>query len=286
MRVLGVDIGGSHITAAPVDLKTGQILWKHLCRGEVNSKGSQTEIITQWSAVIQMAANDFSEVKNIQVGIAMPGPFDYSEGISWIKDNNKYEALYGLPVKQLLADALGISRDQIRLKNDAGCFLQGETIAGAARGFSSAIGMTLGTGIGTATMETGLADDAALWGMPFKDGITENYISTIWFEQQYQLRTGRVLSVKEMAVSHEDDKIAQTLFSEFAQNLALFCQLFVELKNPEVIVIGGNIMKSAHLFMPYVQYYLSQQKIHLPIHKAKLGEAAAIIGAAHLFAKD
>lgn len=282
--VFGVDIGGTHITVAPVDLKTGQLWHAYMHRGEVNSQGSSEQIIEQWSQVILRSIREFPSLKDVQIGIAMPGPFDYENGISWIKDINKYDSLYGQPVKKILAEALGISPENIRLKNDAGCFLQGETVSGAARGFSSAIGMTLGTGIGTATMKDGLADDAALWSMSFKEGITEQYISTIWFEHQYQQRSGFSKSVKEMAQSCESDQIAQDLFQEFAENLALFCQLFVSMHQPEVIVVGGNIMKSSHLFMPFVKSYLLSHQIHIPIHTAMLGEEAAIIGAAHLFA--
>ncbi len=60
----------------------------------------------------------------------MPGPFDYEKGISFIKDQNKYESLYGLNVKEMMAERLGVSTDHIRLMNDAGCFLQGEVMGG------------------------------------------------------------------------------------------------------------------------------------------------------------
>jgi glucokinase len=47
----------------------------------------------------------------VRIGISMPGPFDYENGICLIKGQNKYEALYGLYIKGLLADKLGIEPD-------------------------------------------------------------------------------------------------------------------------------------------------------------------------------
>ncbi|WP_258102069.1 ROK family protein [Marinoscillum pacificum] len=277
--VVGIDIGGSHITVAPVDLTSGKIITEGTFRGEVNSKGSVEEVIQNWGTVITSCINFCGATK---LGIAMPGPFDYEKGIALIKDNNKYEALYGLNVKELLAESLNLSTTDVLMKNDAGCFLQGEAVSGAARKYSRGIGMTLGTGIGTAFMENSLADDASMWCSPFKDGVAEDYISTLWFEQQYVLRTGNKKSVKDMALTHDQDEVARALFLEFAQNFGEFIVGFAQQRKPEVIVVGGNIMKSSQLFMPRVFEILGDNDISIPVKCAELGEEAAIIGAASL----
>ncbi len=73
----------------------------------------------------------------------MPGPVDYERGICYIKDQGKYDQLYGLNIKDLLAARLGIPPDHIRMMNDALCFLKGEIAGGAIKGCKSALGLTL-----------------------------------------------------------------------------------------------------------------------------------------------
>jgi glucokinase len=218
--VAGVDIGGSHITAALVNLNTRQIIPGSEVRRRVNSHGSAGEIITAWSEAIREAFSHHPDASR-KIGIAMPGAFDYPNGISLIQNQDKYDALYGLNVKELLARQLQIQPGDIRLMNDAGCFLRGEVFGGAARGYSDAIGLTLGTGLGSARYHRGVAEDAALWCAPFRDGITEDYLSTRWFIQRYkELSNQPVKDVKELAGLVRTDLQAQQVFREFADTLS------------------------------------------------------------------
>jgi glucokinase len=278
--VLGADIGGSHITVALVDLQSGSVLKDSHARAHVNSHGTTNEIISAWSQAIRNALASYEGVDRI--GIAMPNPVDYETGISYIKDIDKYDALYGLNIKELLAGSLNLKSTQIRMKNDAGCFLQGEAFGGAAKGFKDAIGLTIGTGIGTARCHNGVAEDADLWHSPFKNSIVEDYISSRWFVKRYTELSGNatIKNVKELSAIYQTDKDAKTVFAEFAENLSEFLISFVEKDNPEVIVIGGNIANASELFFPQVEEILRKHRIQVPIRKAILGEEAAIIGAA------
>jgi len=90
------------------------------------------------------------------------------------------------------------------MKNDAGCFLQGEALGGAAKGFNDAIGLTIGTGIGTARFHKNVAEDADLWHASFRDGMTEDYISSRWFVKRYfEVSGNSVNNVKELAMLHQ-----------------------------------------------------------------------------------
>jgi predicted NBD/HSP70 family sugar kinase len=82
------------------------------------------------------------------IAVAMPGPFDYERGISLMRGGNKYEALYGLNIKEALPIGLGIPTSvPIVFENDAGCFGIGESMA--EKDFEKIIAITLGTGFGT-----------------------------------------------------------------------------------------------------------------------------------------
>ena len=166
--------------------------------------------------------------------------------------------------------------------NDAGCFLQGEVFGGAAQGAQSAIGITLGTGLGSARFHNNIASDADLWCMPFKNSIAEDYLSTRWFVKRYRELSGQhVNNVKELIKLKTEEPYRQMVFNEFGSNLALFFAEFIAAsKPPEMIIIGGNIALTEQFFMPELQKNLHRMGTNINIRIAKLGEAAPIFGAA------
>lgn len=278
--ILGIDIGGSHITAALVNLDSKILLPGSLIRRHINSKDNAEAIISSWCEVI----NESFGIYNLspgKIGIAMPGPFDYNLGISLIKGLSKYEALYRLNIKAMLADRLNIKEDDIRFMNDAECFMVGEAFCGAAKDAKSALGLTLGTGFGTAWYRNGIGKDAALWSSPFKDSIAEDYFGTRWFLKKYEEVSGtKVKDVKELAEITPSCPKAATLFFEYGQNLSDFIGGLFNNNKPETLVIGGNISKAFNLFSPALNKGLRKRSIEIPIQTAKLGEEAALIGAA------
>lgn len=281
---IGVDIGGSHITSAVIDLESGNIFQSSHSRMRVNAHGTPENIISVWSESIQTSIDHIGKEQLTGVGIAMPGPFDYDLGISFIKDQNKYDELYGLNVKNLLSSSLEIPATQIRFLNDAACFLKGEVFSGAAAGAKSAIGFTLGTGLGSAFYADGKAVDAQLWCSKFRDSIAEDYISGRWFVKRYRELSGRdVTDVKTLADLVDSDGTAYMVFNEFGETLSEFTMPLLLNKKPEFVVIGGNIANSWNLFINKLQEDVQKVLPDTKIVKAHLSEEAALIGAASLF---
>ncbi|TDG37294.1 ROK family protein [Pedobacter changchengzhani] len=277
--VLGADIGGSHITTALIDLTEHKILDYTFVRKRVDSHAPAEEIIASWSDTIKESIA-LGDAKVNQFGLAMPGPFDYENGISKMKDNAKFESLYNLNVKTLLGANLNVQSAQIKITNDAGCFLRGEVFCGAAKGFAHAIGVTLGTGLGTAKYHNGNAEDADLWSLPFKNSIAEDYISSRWFVNSYNERTGNnIKDVKELASLYALDQTVVSIFNEFGENLALFLNEFIRQENPEVIILGGNIAQAYSFF----EHSLKDNLPKVAIKVSALGEAAALLGAGSLW---
>ncbi|AKD02309.1 ROK family protein [Pontibacter korlensis] len=284
--VLGVDIGGTHITAALVDMETKTILPDTRARAHVNAQGTVQEVLSAWSAVIRQTLGS-QNATDVRLGIAIPGPFDYEKGICQFQNQNKYDCLYGLNVKELLTEHLNTKAENIKLVNDAGCFLRGEVFGGAAKNASSAIGLTLGTGLGSATLLNGVAADADLWHAPFKDGIAEEYLSTRAFLRAYERLTGeKAKNVKHLANLYPHNTAAQEVFQEFAENLALFLAPYLQEIKPEVVIIGGNIANAWNLFIDTTTQKLASMGLTVPIHKAVLAEEAALIGAASYWYDD
>lgn len=278
--VLGVDIGGSHITAAIVDVDKGILVKDSIKRNDVNSKNDKDAILTAWCKVIRNA-NGGELHANCKIGIAMPGPFDYKNGISLIKDQDKFNSLFGLNIKKELAERLNIPPSNIKFVNDAASFMYGEANYGAAKGYNNALGITLGTGLGSATAINGVAKDAELWNSKFLGGIAEDYLSTRWFLKKYSELSGKeVDGVKKLASMVKIDQYAKQVFNEFGRALGHFLADFIKDTGSEVVVLGGNISKSFDLFGPPLIENLKAYHLDTAIKITKLNEHAQLIGAA------
>ena len=78
---IGVDIGGSHITCAAVDLERRQLVRETIAERPVDNKGTADEIISRWSEAISETVEKAGKERIKGIGFAMPGPFDYVKGI-------------------------------------------------------------------------------------------------------------------------------------------------------------------------------------------------------------
>jgi glucokinase len=277
---IGIEIGGSHITAALVDLKSRRVIPGSGLRRAVNSNLDADQIFDSWCAVINQVKSTAQSFGG-NVGISMPGPFDYDAGISLIRDQEKFRSLYLLNLKDELASRLNCDAAQFRFINDAAGFLQGEVFGGAAKGHEQVVGLTLGTGLGSAIYCDDRAQDAALWNAAFKDGIAEDYLSTRWFVSRCQELTGmKINGVKELVELKDNSSLKTQIFGEFGQNLGEFITPLIKEHRPTVIVLGGNIANTFELFMPALTQTLIENAVHSEIKIAELKEDASLIGAA------
>lgn len=283
--VIGADIGGSHITAALVDLETKKIFPGSLIRNRVNSHAEAGHIIDAW-------CNTLSQVREImpveKLSLALPGPFDYDKGISLISNQDKYESLYKLNVKQLLAEKMDVPVSNIYFNNDAACFLQGEVFCGALKDYDRALGITLGTGLGAAKYTNETSYDLSFWNLPFKDSIAEDYLSTRWFKARYFELSGRSINGVEelLALQGTDDQVIALIFNEFSKNLIVFLQQAIKIEDINAIVIGGNIANAFDLFYSALEAGIAEKFSDVLVVKTLLGEEAALIGAASFWYRE
>ncbi|MEO6231709.1 MAG: ROK family protein [Ferruginibacter sp.] len=282
--ILGIDIGGSHITAGLVDMENRVAIAASMLRRQVNRHGSAEEILSIWSDTIKSIQVKYGYSFS-QVGIAMPGPFNYESGVCLIKGFDKYESLYEMNIKEELAKRIGLLPGNILFRNDAEAFLEGEIFCHAADGFENVIGVILGTGLGTAISQNGIVRDAELSVMEYEGDKIEELVSTRGLIKIYKNLTGKsVNDAQAIARLYNTDVHAKETFRLFASHLAWFLLRFIEQQSPDVLIIGGNISKSANLFMPEVFLILSASLKDLPkIVEARLGEDALLIGGACLF---
>lgn len=283
MKVLGIDIGGSHISGCMIELDDASFLRNTEVHAKVDPAGAADELIGAWSKAMKNSFEKAGEPVGY-IGIAMPGPFDYDQGISQITGLHKFESLYGLNVKELLAMQLGIAPSNIQFINDASAFLLGEVKGGAGQGFANAAGLTLGTGLGSAGYFDHVLHNGDLWCTPYKEARAEDYLCSRWVVQEYRRLSGRTIhGVKDLMPGFHQDEYAQQLFQTFGRNLGEVLLMKYPPSLQEVVVIGGNIARAWDCFIPHTLAYFRQEGVEMNLRPALLGEDAMIMGAACLW---
>jgi len=293
---LGVDIGGSHITAVAVDLDNHSIISGSGSESPVDNKAEADEIIGTWSDTIQRVISKIPALMLHGIGFAMPGPFDYTNGICLIKGVSKYEKLYGVNVGKAISSRLELPVDcKVRFMNDASSFAVGEAWAGSARGYKRLMAITLGTGFGSAFVEDKIPvvegdrvpKMGCVYHLPFGKSIADDYFSTRWFLSRYsELTRGSASGVKEMANIALESKVVKSVFDEFGFNLGRLLSPWLIKFDAEILVIGGNISYAYDLFGPVFESELRKAGCEIPVSVSALKEDAALLGSAYLLNEE
>ncbi len=142
MYRIGVDLGGTNIAAAIIDEN-----YNIIKKGSVPTKASREasfimdDMASLCRKICVEAGIELSKVEAI--GIASPGIANSRDGVVEYACNLPFVKY---PICRELSERLGISN--VHVENDANAAAWGEAVAGAARGSSSSIMITLGTGVG------------------------------------------------------------------------------------------------------------------------------------------
>lgn len=291
--VVALDIGGSHITAAAVDVGTGRIVGSGKTTLNFDPDAPAKKILDAWKLAASGALKSIPhDVSFSGVGAAMPGPFDYDLGICLMKEIGKLQSLYGMNIRTFLKDVLNLSdKVPVIFKNDAVCFLLGEVWMGAATGYRDAIGITLGTGFGSAFLKKGklvehypgMPPSGWFYNVPFRDGMADDYFSTRGILRIHrEITGGNISGALELAQRAPQDPDARKVFEIFGNNLAEFLLPFFSSFKPGCLVIGGNIARAWQWFRHNLIKGLADSPVPVVIKPSVLFEDAALLGAALL----
>lgn len=288
---IGVDVGGSHIACAAVSLERGELLPGTLTRVDVDSMADANVIFGAWAQALNATMKNIDTKQLAGIGFAMPGPFDYRNGVS--KMEHKFPALFEKNIADELQPLLNIDGPVVmRFLNDATSFAVGEAWLGSGQGAKRVVAVTLGTGFGSAFVDNGVPvveredvpGEGCLWYLPYADGIADEYFTTRWFSSQFEELSGQQVSgAKQVAErARAGDATAQAVFERYGKGMGEFLGPWLDRFTADIVVMGGNISGAHDLFGAALQSSLQPVYPNVKIEVSRLGENAAMIGAARL----
>lgn len=242
-RAIGIDIGGTGIKGAIVDIKSGDLVGERI-RIATPEGGKPSDIA---EAVHGMVKTLTSSRGHLPVGICFPAVVKNGKTMSAANISKEW---IGLDAEGLFEQTLG--RD-IHFMNDADAAGVAEMKFGAGRKEKGVVFMsTLGTGIGTALFARGTLLPNAELGHLEIEGV------------DYE--------TKAAYSAMEREKLS---FPEWAKRLQTYYSTIERLFSPDLIIVGGGISKSHQEFLPLLN-------LNTPIVPAQKRNNAGILGAASL----
>lgn len=290
---VGLDIGGTHITAAVINIKEMKVMDFSLNKESFDSNLPVDQVMKIWKKAIATAIENSKVTAMTGLAVCMPGPFDYQKGICWIKDQSKYEHFYGLNIRDLLIEHLDLSNDfPVLFENDAVCFGKGEVFKEQENLSGKVMAVTLGTGLGACFIDKGLSvaegawvpADGEIYNLPYKDGIAEDYVSVRGLLSHYQALSGTILSngleLYNRAVQGE--VIAVKVFEEMGEDLAAIVIPWLEKFGADRFIIGGKIANASEFFLAAFNKKIKEARSEVTVSVSTDNEAAALLGAASM----
>ena len=215
MQILGIDVGGSGIKGAPVDVETGQLLAERL-RIKTPKDGEPEPI----AEVVKQIAQAFNW--NGSIGIGFPAPI---KGGVALMAANVSEKWVGTNADALFSKVTGCECTMI---NDADAAGLAEMTFGAGRGQPGTVIMiTLGTGIGTAIFHRGQLLPNTEFGHLEVEGEDAEFRASDAARQREDLS-----------------------WKKYAKRLNKYLSAMENLFWPNLFIIGGGISKESEKYLP------------------------------------
>lgn len=285
--VPALEIGGTHVTGAIIDVDTPAVVTGTRTRLPLDADGLAASIV----ATILACAGRLGDVPpGATWGIAVPGPFDYARGIGSFEGVAKFGALGGVDVGRSLLDGLPDST-RIVFLNDADAFLVGEWAAGARVGHARLAGITLGTGIGSAFLADGRIVNTgpdvppngevhllSIDGRPLEDTVSRRAIVAAYARLAGDTGRAPVPDVVEIAArARRGEPPAQAAIGGPLRSLGRALAPWLARFGASALVVGGSMAGSWDLVEPPLR---AGMDLPIELLRARLPDDAGLIGAA------
>ena len=246
-HAIGIDIGGTGIKGAIVDLDTGQLV---SARKKVATPegGRPADIIEATDELL--AELDQATGSTLPLGVCFPAVVKHGRTLSAANISREW---IGLPAESLFEERFG---REIHFINDADAAGYAESRYGAAVGAEGLVILaTLGTGIGTAFLYDGVLVPNTELGHMEVDGVHA-----------------------EKRAAYSAMERESLSWTDWAARLQRFFGAVEFLFSPDLFVVGGGVSKHHQEFLPMLD-------LATPIVPAVHRNNAGILGAASLAAR-
>ncbi|OOG68063.1 ROK family protein [Flavobacterium sp. A45] len=290
---IGMDVGGSHITAAIIDINEMKIIDGSVSKVSFDSNLPVKMVMDYWENAIRTLCKNMQVEKLSGIALAIPGPFDYEKGTFWIKDQNKYDNFYGLNIKDLLRERFAFDSDfPIVAENDAISFGKGEVYKNPENLTKNVMAITLGTGLGSCFIENGkvinsgntVPENGEIWNLPFKNGIAEDSVSLRGLLSNYLDISGNLLNegLELYYLANKGDEKAIKIFNNFGEDLAEIVLPKLKNFNADLLVIGGKLANAGDFFLNTFREKAQKEGIKVEVQISTDNETSALLGVATL----
>ena len=240
-EAIGIDIGGSGVKGAPVDLTTGELMAE---RVRIPTPQPSTPKAVA-KTVAQVLAEFGDDVKDMPIGVTVPCVV--TSGVTRTAANIDKKWI-DYPAAEVISESVG---RPVTLLNDADAAGLAEIYYGAAQGQGGlVIVTTLGTGIGSAIIYNGVLVPNSELGHLEIDGFPAEKRAAA------SIRTAEDLS-----------------WARYAKRLQQYYSTLEFLFSPDLFVVGGGISRNSDKYLPLL-------KLRTLIVPAQLRNQAGIVGAA------
>lgn len=308
-HVIAVDLGGTNIRVAAI---SGAGEMKHRTQAATRSEEGPEAVIRRIGTLIEQVSKVVGQDGDLSVGVASPGPLNPRTGVVHYTPN--LPGWRDVPFVDLLTTQIG---RRVTLANDGNCAALGEARFGSAHGVENLVYLALGTGIGGGIISEGVLIDGknglgaevghitiALDGPRCtcgSIGCLEAFASgwAIQRDAEAVATTADGDRMRELAgegeihagvvakAAQEGDRAAQMILERAGRALGAAMGSFINLFNPEMIVIGGGVaalgdllMEPARRAMPTHSFIDMRQDVELTY--SSLGHDTGLFGAAAL----
>lgn len=277
------------------------------------SKRGPMAVIDDLAALVEMVLKmgNLAPSDIQSLGVACPGTADIDTGIILFSNNLEW---YDVPLKELLEQKCAIP---VKVENDANCAALGEMLAGSAKGASSVVLLTLGTGVGGGIIIDGkivtgfnhaggeVGHTVIQAGGPLctcgRRGCLECFASATGLKRiarekilKYPQGALEKLDLEDrlngfeiFSLSDQGESDALEATEEYLFYLGEGITNFVNIFQPEKVLLGGGIAGRGEALLEPLRKSLEAnvfcKKVKLPeLSLCSLGSDAGIIGAAFL----
>ena len=299
---MGIDLGGSKIEIIALDVQGNTLFRRRIPTPQSDYMATVMAI----AGLVESAEHALQQ--HGSVGIGIPGAESLDTGL--IKNANS-TCLIGKPLRRDLQTLL---QREVRISNDANCFVLSEATDGAAAGASVVFGVILGTGVGGALCIHGQVLEGANriageWGhnplpspaendVPLRpcycgrQGCIETYLSGPAVEQEHALINGGdrhapLLSLQKISANATlGDPACERTLAIYSERLARALGSVINVVDPEVIVLGGGVSQIPQLYEQAPRLwarYIFSDSVRTRLVPPHHGDASGVRGAAWLW---